>query len=99
MIKLGKIRKELEPFDYCEIIYDLSPNGYRRFDQDYEFVYELLALPDDYELPYNCWEIVYDWDDFGYGDGSDAICFYTDTTGYLASDEKAMRAFGVPYEL
>lgn len=94
MIKLGDIRKDLEKYDYCEIIYNLSNTGCKRYEQEYKYVYQLLTLPDTYEIPYNCYEIIYDWDDYGFGDGKDSICFYTDNKGYLESNDKAYLIYG-----
>lgn len=96
MIKLGKIRKELEEYDYCEIIYDLSDNGCKRYNQQYQYVYQLLMRPDDYIIPYICYEVIYDWDDFGAGDGKDCICFYSSDKGYLESNPKAYSVYGKP---
>ena len=94
MIRLGDVRKDLEKYDYCEIIYNLDRPDYNRFEQDYVYVFQLLEYPDDYEIPYSCYEIIYDWDDYGYGDGMDVICFYDNDTGFLAKDEKARKAYG-----
>lgn len=94
MIKLGDIRKDLEKFDYCEIIYNLSTEGCERNKEHYKYVYELLMHEDDYEIPYSCYEVIYDWDDYGYGDGIDSICFYDDSIGFLAKNDKARMAYG-----
>ena len=90
MIKLGSIRKELENYDYCGIIYNLSSKGCQRFNLKYDYIYQLLMEPDDYEI----YEVIYDWDDYGFGDGSDVICFYEDNEGFLAKNEKARIAYG-----
>ncbi len=93
-MKLKDIRSELENFDYCEIIYNLSSSGCTRYEQEYEYVYQLLNYPDDYEIPYKCYEVLYDWDDFGYGDGHDAVCFYSEEKGYLQQNPRANRVYG-----
>lgn len=98
MIKLGSVREDLEKFDYCEIIYNLSTDGCERNKEDYKYVYQLLEFPDDYEIPYKCYEVIYDWDDYGYGDGTDSICFYDSDIGFLANNEKASIAYGEPEE-
>ena len=98
MIKLRDVREELEKLAYCEIIYNLDRPNYTRYEQDYEYVYELLQYPDDYEIPYGCYEVLYDWDDYGAGDGADVVCFYDDEVGFLAKDERARMAYGQPDE-
>ena len=82
MIKLGKIRGDLEKYDYCEIIYNLSDTGCQRNNLKFSYIYQLLMESDDYVIPYNCYEVIYDWDDYGFGDGADVVCFYSDTTGF-----------------
>ena len=94
MIKLGRVREDLEKFDYCEVIYNLSTSGCERNREDYEYIYQLLMKDDSYEIPYSCYEVVYDWDDYGYGDGADVVCFYSDNIGFLAKNEKARDAYG-----
>lgn len=93
MIVLKDIRKDLENFKDFEIIFNLSETGCKRFEQEYKTVEELLSLSDDYEIPYKCYEIIYDWDDFGEGDGRDAICFYSEWPGFLERNEKAAYAY------
>lgn len=94
-MKLGNVRKDLENYDYCEVIYNLTEHGCARYYEDYEYVYQLLEYPDDYEIPYKCYEVLYDWDDFGYGDGADVVCFYdNDNVGFLAKNNKARKAYG-----
>ena len=97
-MNLGSIRANLEDYDYCKIIYNLSNDGCKRFEQDYEYVYQLLELPDDYEIPYKCYEVIYDWDDFGVGDGTDCVCFYSSDKGYLNTNSKAYLVYGKPEE-
>ena len=89
MIKLGDIREDIKSFKDFEIIFDLSETGCKRFEQEYTTIEELLNLPDDYEIPYECYEIVRDWDDYGLSDGKDAICFYTHRPGFLETHERA----------
>lgn len=91
---LKDIRKELKGLEYCEIIFNLDETGCKRYEQDYEYVYQLLELPDDYEIPYKCYEVLYDWDDFGAGDGADVVCFYKNKKGYLAKNPKAKEVYG-----
>ena len=93
MIVLKDIRKDLEKFKDFEIIFNLSEKGCKRFEQEYEKVEDLLKFPDEYEIPYECYEVVYDWDDFGVGDGRDAICFYSQYPGFLSRNEKAAYAY------
>ena len=49
-------------------------------------------------IPYNCYEVLYDWDDYGAGDGADVVCFYSDKVGYLAKNKKAREVYGQPDE-
>lgn len=99
MINLGDVRKDLEKYAYCEIIYNLTETGCERYNQSYRYVYELLQQHSDkYRIPYNCYEVLYDWDDFGVGDGSDVVCFYKDDEGYLAKNPKAKEIYGQPDE-
>ena len=98
MIRLGDVRQDLEKYDYCEITYNVDRPDYSRYEQDYEYVFQLLEYPDEYEIPYNCYEILYDWDDYGYGDGKDVVCFYEDCKGLLAKDIKARKVYGEPEE-
>ena len=93
-MRLGDVRKDLENYDYCEIIFNLSTTGCRRWQQEYNYVYQLLQLPDDYEIPYKCYEVIYDWDDYGEGDGKDAVCFYSSNKGLLETDRKMKEIYG-----
>lgn len=92
-MKLGNVRKDLENYDYCEVIYNLSNNGCKRYEQEYEYVFQLLDYPNDYEIPYKSYEVIYDWDDFGFGDGKDVVCFYSSEKGYLELNDKAKKAY------
>lgn len=97
-MKLKNERKNFEGLEYCEIIFNLTDKGCKRYEQDYEYVYQLLELPDDYEIPYECYEVIYDWDDFGVGDGKDAVCFYSKKPGFLEKNELAKEIYGEPEE-
>jgi hypothetical protein len=98
MIRLGDIRKDLENYDYCEVIFNLSEQGCEREKLGCKWVYELLQRDDDYMIPYNCYEVVYDWDDLGCGDGTDSVCFYSDKVGFLAKNEDYFKTYGKPWE-
>ena len=98
MLRLGDIRLDLEKYDYCEIIYNLSIKGCERNLESYKYVYELLDYCDDYKIPYNCYEVVYDWDDYGAGDGADCVCFYKEKEGFLSKNKKFMKSYGKPDE-
>lgn len=93
MIVLKDIRKDLEEFKNFEIIFNLSETGCKRFEQEYNTVEDLLSFPDNYKIPYECYEVIYDWDDFGIGDGKDAICFYSKWPGFLERNKKAAYAY------
>ena len=98
MMRLGNIRADLEQFDYCELIFNLSSSGCDRGNLGCKYVYELLQREDDYEIPYNCYEIVYDWDDFIDVDGVDCVCFYDDDKGFLENNKKFFEVYGKPRE-
>lgn len=93
MIVLKNIREDLENHKNAEIIFNLSNKGCKRFEQEYTTVEELLKYPDSYEIPYMCYEVIYDWDDFGSGDGRDAICFYSQKPSFLETNKKAAYAY------
>ena len=82
---LGDIREDLNKYKDFQIIYNITTSGSSYYNHKYTTVDELLKFPDNYELPYECYEVVYDWDDWGYGDGVDSICFYDNSPGFFQS--------------
>ena len=82
---LKDIRKDLEQYKNYQIIYNITTSGSSYFEHEYNTVEELLKYPDYLILPYECYEVVKDWDDWGYGDGRDSICFYTKAPGFFES--------------
>ena len=93
MILLKDIREDLEKYKDFQIVYNLTSSGASYYDHSYNSIEELLKYPDSYELPYECYEVIYDWDDWGYGDGKDSICFYYHSPGFFERNKRLYKGY------
>ena len=87
------IKKELEPYKDWEVILNLTKNG------DWEHTYDtvntfLNKYNDSEEFPFETFDVVYDWDEYGSGDGHNVICFYSNGPGLMESYPLFKRAYG-----
>ena len=69
--------------------------GYKRC-QTSGMVKEFLGEFDD-ELPYESYEVFYDWGWDGYKDGFDVVCFYENGPGYLHENYKDCMTYNEDY--
>ncbi len=84
---VSKIRKELEPYSKLKVILNLRDSIWEHT----EYTVEDILSKD--EIPFECYEIIYDWDEFGAGDGHDVVCFYSKKPGYLETHPRAAYAY------
>lgn len=88
------VRQLLEPFSELPVIWDFDGVNWRH---TYLKVKDFLTN-DEFVFHPKCWEVLYDWDEKGYGDGHDTVCFYSeDEIGYLHRNYKAARAYNPGY--
>lgn len=83
------LRKELEAYKHWKVILNLTENSWEHTDDTVE---SFLEGKD--KIPYECYEKIYDWDEYGSGDGHNVICFYSKSPGLLERNEKARKAYG-----
>ena len=88
-MRVSILRKELDDFKHWKVILNLSLKGWEHTDYTVE---EFLSKYEE-NIPYECYEKIYDWDEFGAGDGHNVICFYSEGPGFLTSDPRAARAY------
>lgn len=84
-----EISKELDAYKYWKVILNLTETSWEHTDDTVE---SFLEGKD--KIPYECYEKIYDWDEYGSGDGHDVICFYSKSPGLLERNEKARKAYG-----
>ena len=84
-----EVRKQLEPYSELPVIWDLDESNWKH---TYLKVKDFLTN-DEFIFHPKCWEVLYDWDERGAGDGHDTMCFYTTEIGYLHRDYRAARAY------
>ena len=58
---------------------------------------EALLSEFDDELPYETYEVFYDWGFDGYKDGFDVVCFYEKGPGYLHQNWRECRTYNKDY--
>ncbi len=86
-MKVDKIRKELEPYSKLKVILNLRGPIWEHTN----YIVEDFLAKD--EIPFECYEILYDWDEYGAGDGHDVVCFYSEKPGYLETHPSAAYAY------
>ena len=95
-MKLGSIRKDLEQYKDYRIYYNIK--NYKDFEKSDKYISDLLKLSDNYELPYECYEVLYDFGcDGWYDDGYNVVCFYTTGPGCLHSNWAYAKLYNKKY--
>ena len=87
------VREHLEPFRELPVIWDFDGVNWRHTNLKVKD----FITNDNFTFHPKCWEVLYDWDELGCGDGHDTVCFYHERPGFLHTDFRAAKCYNVDY--
>ena len=88
------VRKYLEPYEEFPVIWNFDGIHWRPTNLK---VKDFLTN-DEFVFHPKCWEVFYDWDEIGNGDGHNVVCFYKeDEIGYLHRSSVAAKCYNPEY--
>lgn len=94
---LKDVKDELKEYNNFRVIFNPKiKNNIIYPNYDFIYLHEMLdGKPDDYEIPYECYEILYGvyngWDE------DNVICFYSKKPGLLHSNYKLAKLYNESY--
>lgn len=83
------LKEELRLYTNWKVILNLTEDG--TWEHTEYTVEEFLKGKE--EIPFECYDVLYDWDELGNGDGHNVVCFYTKRPSLMESSVKFKKAY------